>query len=388
MGCPYVSGLAGCSVKPRIVHVIVGLMDGGAEGVLARLCIHSQRFEHIVISLTGMGKFGPILEGSGIPVYCLNLNKGLFGWCRLLKLGYILRVNQPTAVQTWMYHSDLIGGLIAWMVGIRNIYWGIRHSDLNEKTTKRSTMLVARVCAHLSKKVPKKILCCANKSLQSHARMGYDESKLVTIPNGYDLTKFFPDVSKRKILRDDLNIDESIFLIGNVGRFHPDKGHDVLVESLSILKASNVNWRCLLVGRDLDENNQWLSESLVSHGLEGLVYPMGSRDDIPNIMNALDLHVLASRSEGFPNVLAEAMACGTACASTNVGDAAEIILSADSLCRPNAPDELANIILNLARENKLLPDKWDKRRRAGSVKIQEKFALERMVQAYEKVWLS
>ena len=115
---------------------------------------------------------------------------------------------------------------------------------------------------------------------------------------------------------------------------------------------------------------------------------MGSRDDIPNIMNALDLHVLASRSEGFPNVLAEAMACGTACASTNVGDAAEIILSADSLCRPNAPDELANIILNLARENKLLPDKWDKRRRAGSVKIQEKFALERMVQAYEKVWLS
>jgi glycosyltransferase involved in cell wall biosynthesis len=375
-------------VNNKVIHVIVGLGDGGAEGVLTRLCINSQCCEHIVISLTGTDKYGPILQRSGIPVHCLNLDKGLFGWCRIFKLGFILRAEQPKAVQTWMYHSDLIGGLIAWMVGIRNIYWGIRHSDLNKKTSKRRTILIARVCAHLSKKVPKKILCCANKSLQSHARMGYDESKMITIPNGYDLAKFFPDVSKGKSLRDDLNVDESIFLIGNVGRFHLDKGHDVLLESLSILKASDLNWRCLLVGRDLDENNEWLSESLVAHGLEGLVCPMGSRDDIPNIMNALDLHVLASRSEGFPNVLAEAMACGTVCASTDVGDAAEIILSADSLCRPNAPDELANIILNLARENELLPDKWDKRRRAGSVKIQENFALERMVHAYEKVWLS
>ena len=96
-------------MKPCVVHVIVGLEDGGAEGVLARLCINSHRCNHVIISLTGMGKHGPILQRSGISVYCLNLNKGLFGWCRLLKLGYILRVNQPTAVQTWMYHSDLIG---------------------------------------------------------------------------------------------------------------------------------------------------------------------------------------------------------------------------------------------------------------------------------------
>lgn len=387
MGCPYVSGLAGYAMKPRVVHVIVGLMDGGAEGVLARLCIHSQRFEHIVISLTGMGKYGPALEGSGIPVYCLNLNKGLFGWCRILRLGYILKVNQPTAVQTWMYHSDLIGGLIAWMVGIRDIYWAIRHSDLNKETSKRTTVLTARLCAYFSRKVPKKIVCCANRALKNHAQMGYDESKMITIHNGYDLSQFFPDASKRNSFRDDLNIDESIFLIGNVGRFHPDKGHDILLESLGILKASELNWRCLLVGRDLDEDNKWLSESIASHGLEGLVYPMGSRDDIPKIMNALDLYVLASRSEGFPNALAEAMACGTACVSTDVG-AADALLSTDSLCSPNAPAELANIILKFAGEKKLELEKWDKRSKAGSVKMQEKFALEYMVHAYEKVWLS
>lgn len=375
-------------MKPKVIHVIVGLRDGGAEGVLARLCLNSQSCDHVVISLTGMGKYGSILKRSNIPVYCLNLNKGLFGWSRILKLGYILRVNKPTAVQTWMYHSDLIGGLAAWAVGIRNIYWGIRHSDLNIKTTKRSTILIAYLCSYLSGKVPKKILCCANKSLQYHAQIGYDKSKMATIPNGYDLTKFFPDISKRKNLRDNLNIDESIFLIGNVGRFHPDKGHEVLLKSLRIMKTSDLNWRCLLVGRDLDENNEWLSEFLVTYGLEGLVYPMGSIDDIPTIMNALDLHVLASRAEGFPNVLAEAMACGTVCASTDVGDAAEIVLSADSLCKPDAPDELANVILKLAKENKLAPGKWNERKRAGCLKIQEEFALENMVQAYEKEWLS
>ena len=218
--------------------------------------------------------------------------------------------------------------------------------------------------------------------------MGYDESKMITIHNGYDLTNLFSDVEKRRRLRDELDIDESIFLLGCVGRFHPVKGHDILLESLTILTASDLNWRCLLVGRDLDENNDWLTESIAARGLEGLVYQMGSRDDIPTIMNALDLHVLASRSEGFPNVLAEAMACGTVCASTDVGDAAEIVLSVDSLCRPNAPDELANIILNLARENELSPIKWNERRKAGSDKIREQFSLQRMVQAYEEVWLS
>ena len=191
MGCSYVSGLAGYSLKPLVVHVIVGLLDGGAEGVLARLCTHGQRCEHVVISLTGMGKYGPVLERSGIPVHCLNVNKGLFGWLRLFKLAYLLRINQPASVQTWMYHSDLIGGLIARIVGIRNIYWGIRHSELNEETTKPATILVARLCAYLSKKVPRKILCCANQCLNSHASMGYDKSKMITIPNGYDLTKFF-----------------------------------------------------------------------------------------------------------------------------------------------------------------------------------------------------
>ena len=143
-------------MKPLVVHVIVGLMDGGAEGVLARLCANRHRCEHVVISLTGMGKYGPIIERSGIPVHCLNMNKGLFGWLGLFKLGYLLRINKAAVVQTWMYHSDLIGGLIAWIVGIRNIYWGIRHSDLNEKTTKWTTILVARLCAHISKKCRKR----------------------------------------------------------------------------------------------------------------------------------------------------------------------------------------------------------------------------------------
>ncbi|HTG56253.1 MAG TPA: hypothetical protein VL943_08305, partial [Niabella sp.] len=62
------------SKRKKVLHIITGLGDGGAEGVLARLCLHSKEFQHVVISLMDNGKYGSVLAEAGIPVHCLGMS--------------------------------------------------------------------------------------------------------------------------------------------------------------------------------------------------------------------------------------------------------------------------------------------------------------------------
>lgn len=148
-----------------IIHVVTGLSDGGAEAVLYRLCLHDMANQHIVISMMGPGKYGPLLSEADIEVYCMNLHAGKFSLSGLFRLFSKLSKHKPYAVQTWMYHADLVGGVCARFAGIKNVCWNIRHSELERGKSKRSTIWVAKTFALLSRCVPRKIVCCAEKAM-------------------------------------------------------------------------------------------------------------------------------------------------------------------------------------------------------------------------------
>ena len=86
----------------RILHIITGLSDGGAEAVLYRLCVRDQEDEHVVVSLMGPGKYGPLLEAEGIRVRCLNVRPHPMILGALLRLWLIIRAESPEVVQTWI----------------------------------------------------------------------------------------------------------------------------------------------------------------------------------------------------------------------------------------------------------------------------------------------
>jgi glycosyltransferase involved in cell wall biosynthesis len=370
----------------KVVHIITGLNDGGAEGVLTRLCLHSSKVQHVVISLMDEGKYGPLLAQSGVSVHCLGMNPGKPSIVRLFRLIRLIRAEQPDAIQTWMYHADLLGGIAARLAGVRRVFWGIRHSTLEKGKSKRSTIMIARLCSVLSSWVPDKIICCANKARAVHADIGYSAQKLRVIPNGYDLSCFKPDAAAGVRVRTELGLGPDEFIIGNVGRFDPLKDHSNLLQALARVAECKIPFRCLLIGKGLSPDNTGLAKHVTALGLQDSVLLVGQRPDIPAVMNALDLHVLSSLSEGFPNVLAEAMACGTPCVSTDVGDALEIVGDNAACCPARDPQALADVITKLVREWQQFPSMWGARKVASSQRIAEKFSIDVMVEAYEACW--
>ena len=245
--------------------------------------------------------------------------------------------------------------------------------------------IIARICAGLSWCIPAKIICCAEKSTHIHAKLGYAPRKFIVIPNGYNIEEFRPDVDVRKHLRNEWAISDNIPLIGMVARFDPQKDHLNLLTALSHLRQSGQAFKCLLVGSGVDGMNSILQQQIDRYGLQDSVVLLGRRNDIPALMNALDIHVLSSSGEAFPNVLAEAMACGTPCVSTDVGDATLIAGETGWIVPPQNPVALAQAIIVAIDA---LQDKkcWLARKLAARKRIVDKFSLEKMVRSYNAVW--
>lgn len=369
----------------RILHIITGLDDGGAEAVLFRLCRHDHSNQHTVISLIDEGKYGPLLREQGVVVHCLGMARGRVSPGALLRLWGLVRHHCPEVVQTWMYHANLLGGVVSRCAGVRRVCWGIHHSNLEPGSSKRATITVAKLCAKLSRWVPDRIVCCAQVAAEVHRALGYAPSKFVTIPNGYDLAQFKPEYRCGLRLRAEWGIAPATPLLGMVGRFDPHKDHENLVEALALLRQQGIDYRCVLVGTGLVGGNDELAGWLRRHDVLDRVLLVGRRDDIPAVMNALDLHVLSSHGEAFPNVLAEAMACGTPCVTTDVGDAATIVGETGWVVTPRNPHALASAI-EQALSTRLDSRQWQLRRRAARERVADNFSIERMVGAYRQVW--
>ncbi|WYD80265.1 MAG: glycosyltransferase [Candidatus Electrothrix gigas] len=371
-----------------IAHVITSLNDGGAEGVLYRLCSADNRNTHVVISLQDEGKYGPMLMNKGISVYCLYLSNNILILHGIFKLALLLKKIKSDVVQTWLYHADFIGGLAAKALGLKKICWGIRSADFDDGSIGKTTMWIVRLNALLSKWIPVYIISCSNKGKRIHASIGYNENKLIAIQNGYDLYSFVPSLNGTRKLRKLTGVPKNIIVLGMVARFDPLKDHKLLVSALSLVSEFGYDFRCLLVGEGISADNLELKNWLERYRLHDHIRLMGQRTDIPVVMNLIDIHILSSSGEAFPNVLCEAMACGTPCVTTDVGDAAEIVGGTGWVVPAGSAEALSGAIIKAIDEFYNEPDSWAKRRHYARNRIKENFGIEKMVEKYSQVWQS
>lgn len=371
-----------------VFHLITGLGNGGAEGALYRMVRHDKDVQHVVISMTSGGKYFSKLQECGVDVFSLNI-VGLFSFIyAMFKFFSLSRRYQPQVYQSWMYHADLMLSIVAILFARKNIFWSIRNSTLDKKSTPLSMRTMVRVCALLSWIVPTRIICCSSAASEVHIAKGYRSDLFVNVPNGYNFEQLSFNFEARASFRKKLNLSEDIFLIGCVARWHPQKDHASLLEAFARFTEDKKETFLILVGYQMNSDNKELAVLLSQFNLHEKVILYGESDDIPQVMSALDIHILSSAfGEAFPNVVVEAMACQTPVIVTDVGDAAFIVANQGIVVQPNNVEQMGFAMENMFDH---FHDSvaWDEYCKNVCLRVTGEFGLSKMQSKFIEIWSS
>jgi glycosyltransferase involved in cell wall biosynthesis len=370
----------------RVLHIITDLNVGGAEIMLSKLLsvVDRSHVEPSVISLLADGELSEGIRSMGITVESLGMRRGLPNPIDLVRLAQRIRHRRPHVVQTWMYHADLLGGMATRLASRAPLVWGLHNSDLDKQRTKRSTRLVARLCARLSHSVPNRIISCSRVAVPVHAKLGYDAEKFIVIPNGFDTDAFLPDSSGYAAVREELGVPADALLVGMVARFDPQKDHRNFVEAAGRVGARFPNAHFVLVGTGCDQANGELLAWIAGTGIAERFHLLGLRRDVPRLTTALDVATTSSAfGEAFPLVIGESMCCGVPCVVTDVGDSALIVGDTGRVVPPRNAAALADgigALLALSPEGRRILGE------AARARILANFALPNVAALYQAVY--
>lgn len=360
--------------KPTILHVITNFAGvGGAEMMLARLIQQTQdQYNHVIIALMKTSDVYAETLTQCQSYYALGWN-GLNTLGTIAKLRDLLKSIAPKTVQCWMYHANVLTSLSC--IGLSpkpDIFWGIHHSLASPKEESLSTK-VALVMSKVLAAQPKGMIYCAHSSLQQHQRFGLKNNNAQVIANGVFLDKFQPNPDLHEPL-----------VIGFAGRYHMAKGYPYLFETMSLLKDQNIVFK--IAGGGASLNNPEVKALFEQYQLDAnKVQLLDQVNDMPAFYQSVDVFLMTSITEGFPNVLVEAMASGVPCISTDVGDARFIVQDIGAVVPPRNAQALADAILDYA--GKSLAEKLHLKQQTRE-RVEQNFSIESVSQQYLNMWRS
>ena len=367
----------------RILHVIIDLTPGGAELMLKRLAVAHLRhpqYRHEVISLRSLATVGPMLVENGIRVDALGMRSARDMPRVLLRLIREMRARRPDIVQTWMYHSDLLGGLAARIARTGCVVWGVRIADISLKMgISRSTALVRRACARLSRRLPDRIVYVAHSARRVHEALGYAPDKGVVIANGYQLP---PDLPRDR-LRAELGLPADSLIVGSAGRFSLQKDPQSFIAAAALLAPRNPRLRFVMIGRGYTQDNAELTGWIKAAGLADRFHLLGETHRLDALLAGMNIFCLHSIGEGFPNVVAEAMSVATPCVVTDVGDAAFIVGETGTAVPASDAETLAAAIGDMAA---LAPERRRALGDAARARIASEFSMDAIAGRYAELY--
>lgn len=333
----------------RVLHLITGLDAGGAENQLLSLhrALHRAGcVEQRVVSILPGGALREAYRNAFGEVHQLDTRRGALSLRTLRNFRGIVRASRPDVIHAWMYHACAVA--VAAQAGVATV-WGIRHGlDANRHLRFRTRVLV-RALPLVSYR-PTAIVFNSQASREQHRLLGYPSNKAHVIHNGVDAVRFSPDPGRRAAMRRTLGVDDGRPLVGYVGRLHSVKGWDLFCETAADLHRRLPGAVFVMAGADDKSNARDVRTLAADLGLTDNLRIIGHQADVVPLMCALDLLIVPSRSEGFPNVVTEAMACGVTCVATDVGDVREIVGDCATVVSKAVPAELADAAFRMLEQ--------------------------------------
>jgi glycosyltransferase involved in cell wall biosynthesis len=371
----------------RVTHVITGLgAAGGAENLLFRLLdqLGERRNGHRVITLRSKSPSISLvarIEGLGVPVRDLGMSPRP-GPAAAFRLGRALREAPTDVIQTWMLHANVIGGLAGRAVSRTPVAWGVHLSEFDHSSLGTRAAVVQQAERLFSwTGIPTRIVACSNSSQRAMVEMGYRRKRIVTIPNGFDVSLFKPDPAAREEVRRELGLSPATTVVGHVARFHPIKDHATMLSAAKEVLEQQPDVRFVLCGEGQKPEPPALTALTAPLGDRVLV--LGERRDVPRLLNAFDLAVSSSVSEALSLAIGEAMASGVPVVATRCGESPDLIGDTGAIVPVRDPQALADSMLRLIGMG---PEARSELGRRARARISDHYSLQAMVDQYEALW--
>ena len=311
---------------PLVAHIIYALSTGGLENGLVNIINRSppDRYRHVIICLTAADEFVHRITADNVQVIELHKRKGHDLRC-YWRLHRLLQQLGPAII-----HSRNMAALESQLcsIGIPDVKrvhgeHGREVNDLNGSNWKYLNFRkFMRVFIHRYIAVSKDLehwLTC---------RVGVRTDRVQQIYNGVDYNRFTPDkVKPMALLPTRWQALDGILVAGTVGRLTPVKDQQLLLRALAHLRDGHPELRDKLRLLVVGDGPLFpvLLQMIDQLALQDVVWLAGDRDDVPELLQAMDIFVLPSLGEGISNTVLEAMASGLPVIATAVGGNVELV---------------------------------------------------------------
>lgn len=363
----------GSPTRGSIVFLIRSLDVGGAERQMIGLAAGLHRAGWLVRVLTFYdgGTLTSDLVAQGVVVESLRKHGR---WDVLgfgLRLVRQLRRHRPDIVHGYLVTPNVLSALLKPFAGRPRVVWGVRASNMEFGRYGRFSSILFAMSCWLSR-FADLIICNSAAGRDFHASRGYPRSRMVVVQNGIDSARFSPDRQAGQAIRAEWGVPEEGILVGIVARLDPMKDHVTFLHAAAQVATERHDVKFVCVGQGPAPYREMLERAANELGLGSRLIWAGERTDLPAVYNALDLAVSSSSyGEGFPNVVAEAMATGVPCVVTEVGDSPFVVDDAGWVCPRSSPSDLAIAIRSALSSRAKLAEFGDRARHRVSTEFSE-----------------
>ena len=336
---------------PRVVFLIDSLGWGGAERLLLQYLPHlrSEGFDPVVCAMHERSG-NPVAEEIGhlgIPVNTVPVER-LREPTALPRLVRYLRRRGADVVHTQLEFADGLGSVAARVAGVPSL--STLHT-MSEPARWTRAWWRNRLGDLALGALATEIICVSDEAHRHYeAHRPYPKSKLVTLRNGIDLSRFDAAAGEGPEVRRELGIAADAPVLASVSVLRRDKGIQHMIAALPRVAAEVPGVVYLVVGDG--DHRPALEAAAAAGGVADRVVFAGSRTDVPRVLSACDAFVHPTLLDALPTVLAEASAAGVPIAASRVGGVPEMCLDGRNglLVPPGDEEALADACLRLLRE--------------------------------------